>query len=208
MPVTHHCGVPAAVKAGVGGRAATHHAGVSVEPIIRASSCRATERPSCMLRPCLRAPTAAGRAPGRKGAVHLAKTAFTTSSLAPWNPPPLCRTPLGRSQPPSVRMIPRFPAMFPRRPRGPRTGWQSEDVLFDPAVPVELPGGSNGPPGRPDRPHSPAGGDGKPLYAGPEQGRGTGDGCRLAPNLGPDSSGRPGPPGRRGTGTGPPTPDF
>jgi len=47
MPVTHHCGLPAAVEAGVGGRAVAHNAGVSVDTIIRASSCRATERSSC-----------------------------------------------------------------------------------------------------------------------------------------------------------------
>jgi len=30
LPVTQHCGLPAAVKAGVGGSAAAHHAGASV----------------------------------------------------------------------------------------------------------------------------------------------------------------------------------
>jgi len=34
------------VKAGVVGKAAAHHAGVSVATIISASSCRATEGPS------------------------------------------------------------------------------------------------------------------------------------------------------------------
>jgi len=42
----HHCGLPAAVEAGVAGRAAAHHAGVSVDTIIRASNFWATERPS------------------------------------------------------------------------------------------------------------------------------------------------------------------
>jgi len=65
--------LPAAVWAGMAGRAAAHHAGVSVDTIIKASSRRATEWPSWTLRPCLRAPTAAGRAPGRMEAVHRAK---------------------------------------------------------------------------------------------------------------------------------------
>jgi len=38
LPVTHHCGLPAAVKAGPGGSAAAYHAGASVDTIIRASS--------------------------------------------------------------------------------------------------------------------------------------------------------------------------
>jgi len=92
LPMTHHCGLPAAVKAGVGGRAAAHHAGVSVDTSIRASSCRATERPSCTLRPCLRAPTAAGRARGRSGAVPRANTAFSTSFPAPCRPPHVSNT--------------------------------------------------------------------------------------------------------------------
>jgi len=58
----------AAVWARLAGRAAAHHVGVSVDTIIKASSCQATERPSWKLRPCLRAPTAAGRAPGRRKA--------------------------------------------------------------------------------------------------------------------------------------------
>lgn len=37
------------------------------------SSFRNTERPSWTLRPCLKAPTAPGWAPGRRGAVHCAK---------------------------------------------------------------------------------------------------------------------------------------
>jgi len=67
---THHCGLPATVKVGAAGSAAAHHVGVSLATIIRASSCRASERPSCTLRPCLRETTAAGRAPGRREAVH------------------------------------------------------------------------------------------------------------------------------------------
>jgi len=86
LPVTHHCGLPAAVKAGVGGSAPAYHAGASVVTIIRASSLRATERPSCTLRPCRRAPTAAGRTLGRSGAVHRANTAFTTSFPVQWRP--------------------------------------------------------------------------------------------------------------------------
>jgi len=78
LHVTHHYGLPAAVKAGVDGSAAAHHAGTSVDTIIRASSLRVTERPSCTLRPCRRAPTAAGRALGSSGAVHHSNTAFTT----------------------------------------------------------------------------------------------------------------------------------
>jgi len=54
------------MKAGLVGRSAAHHAGASVETIIRASNCRATERPSWKLRTCLRAPKAARRAPGRR----------------------------------------------------------------------------------------------------------------------------------------------
>jgi len=75
QPGAHHCGLPAAVKARVAGRG---------RAITRASSCRATEQPSCTLRPCLRAPTAAGRALGRREAVHRAKIAFATSFPAPW----------------------------------------------------------------------------------------------------------------------------
>jgi len=90
----------------------------------------------------------------------------------------------------------------PRRPRGHRTGRQIYEVLLDPAVPTKLPGGSDGPFARTDRPHPPQGGDGRPPDAGPEQGRGTEDGCRLAPSLGPDCSGRQGPLGGRGAGTG------
>jgi len=41
---THHCGLPAVVKMGAAGSAAANHVGVSVATIIRASSCRATER--------------------------------------------------------------------------------------------------------------------------------------------------------------------
>jgi len=59
-----------------------------------------------------------------------------------------------------------------------------------------------------DHPQKPAGGDRRPPDTRPEQGRGTGDGCCLAPSLGPDSSGRPGPPSGRGAGTGPPTSDV
>jgi len=71
---------------------AAHHAGVFVDNIIRASNCRATERPRWTLRPCLRAPTAAGRAPGEGEAVHRAKKAFTTSFPAPWRPPKVSNT--------------------------------------------------------------------------------------------------------------------
>jgi len=92
LPVTRHCGFPSAVKAGVGGSAAAHHASASVDTITRASSCRATQRPSCTLKPCLWAPTATGRAPGRIEAVHLAKIAFTTSFQAPWRPPQVSNT--------------------------------------------------------------------------------------------------------------------
>jgi len=63
--------LPAGVKVGAAVSAAAHHVGVSVATIIRASSCRATERPSCTLRPCLRTPTAAGRAPVRREDVQL-----------------------------------------------------------------------------------------------------------------------------------------
>jgi len=38
LPVTHHCGLPAAVKAGLGGSVAPHHAGAFFDTIIRASS--------------------------------------------------------------------------------------------------------------------------------------------------------------------------
>jgi len=38
LPVTHHCGLPAAVKALVGGSAAAQHASASVVTIIRSSS--------------------------------------------------------------------------------------------------------------------------------------------------------------------------
>jgi len=83
---THHYVLPAAVKAVVGGRAADYQACVSVDTIIRASSCRATERPSCKLRSCLRAPTATGRALGRSRALHRANIAFATTFPAPWRP--------------------------------------------------------------------------------------------------------------------------
>jgi len=79
--------LPAAVWAGVAGRTADHHAGVSVDTIVRASNCRATERPSWTLRPCLSALTATGRELGRREAVHRAKNAPTTSFPAPWRPP-------------------------------------------------------------------------------------------------------------------------
>jgi len=100
LPVTHHCGLPAAVKAGVGGRAAAHHAGVSVDTIIRAFSCRATERLSCTLSPCLRAPTAAGRAPGRSGAVDLANTALLPPSRLRGAPPPYVSNTIGEKSTP------------------------------------------------------------------------------------------------------------
>jgi len=72
----HQGGLPAALWAGVASRAAAHHAAVSVDTIIKASSCRATERPGWALRPCLRAPTAAGWEPCRREAVHRANTAY------------------------------------------------------------------------------------------------------------------------------------
>jgi len=51
LPATHHCGLVAAVNVGAAGSAAAHHFGISVATIIRASSCRATERLSCTLHP-------------------------------------------------------------------------------------------------------------------------------------------------------------
>jgi len=72
LPTAHHCGLPASVKTGVGGSAADNNAGISVNTVIRASSCRATERASCTLRPCRRAPPAGGRALGSSGPVHRA----------------------------------------------------------------------------------------------------------------------------------------
>jgi len=50
MPATHHCRLPAAVNVEAADRAAAHHAGVSVDTIIKASSYRATERPSWTLK--------------------------------------------------------------------------------------------------------------------------------------------------------------
>jgi len=88
--MARHCGLLAAVKAGVGGSAAAHHAGASLVTITRASNYLATERPSFTLRPFLRAPTAAGRALARSGAVHRVNIAFTTSLPEPWRPPPPC----------------------------------------------------------------------------------------------------------------------
>jgi len=96
----------------------------------------------------------------------------------------------------------------PHRPRSPRPGWQGNEVLFDTAVSTQLPGGCTGPVGGTDRPHTPAGCDRRPPDARSEQGRGTGDGYRLAPSVGRDSSGRPGPPSGRGAETCPPTPDV
>jgi len=87
LPAAHHYGLPAGVKAGVGERAADHHAGFSVDTILMASSCRATERPSWTLRLCLRVPTASGQALERGGAVHGANIAFATTFSAPWSPP-------------------------------------------------------------------------------------------------------------------------
>jgi len=110
--MARHCGLLAAVKAGVGGSAAAHHAGASLVTITRASNYLATERPSFTLRPFLRAPTAAGRALARSGAVHRVNIAFTTSLPEPWRPPPMCRKPLGGRQPPSGRRNPRFPGIF------------------------------------------------------------------------------------------------
>jgi len=87
LPATHHCEFPVAVKAGVGISAADRDAGVSVDTIIRVSSCRATERPSRTLRPSLRSPAAAGRALGRSGAVHRANIAFVTTFPPPVEAP-------------------------------------------------------------------------------------------------------------------------
>jgi len=78
------------------------------------------------------------------------------------------------------------PPIPPHRPCSTRTRRQGDEVLFDPAIPAQLPGGSYGPIERTDCSHTPAGGDSRPPDARPEQSRGTGDGCRLAPSLGPD----------------------
>jgi len=96
----------------------------------------------------------------------------------------------------------------PLRPRIPRTGRQANAVLFDQAMPAQLPGGCYGPIGGTDCPHTPVGGDRWLPDARPEQGRGTRDGCRLSPRLGPDYSGRPGPPSGSGAWTCPPTYDV
>jgi len=96
----------------------------------------------------------------------------------------------------------------PHRPRSPRTSRQGDEVHIEPAVPAQLPGARCAPVGRTDRPHTTAGCNGMPPDARRQQGRGIGDGCRLAPSLGPDSSGRPGPPRRRGAGACPPLPDV
>jgi len=72
----------------VDGSAADHHAGISIDTIIRASSFRSTERPICTLRPCRRAETDAGRALGRSGAVHRANIALSTTFPAACRPPP------------------------------------------------------------------------------------------------------------------------
>jgi len=89
---THHFGLHAAVKAGLGGSAADHHGGVSVDTIIRAPSCRVTERPCCTPRPCLGAPTAARRALVRNGAAHWPNIAVSTTFPAPWKPPQVSNT--------------------------------------------------------------------------------------------------------------------
>jgi len=96
----------------------------------------------------------------------------------------------------------------PHHPRSPRRNWQCNEVHMDPAVSAQLPGCGYGPVGSTDRPHTTAGCNGRPPDARPEQVRGNGGGCRLAPRLGPDSSGRPGSPRRRGAGTCPPSPDV
>jgi len=83
LPVAR-CGVVGWWPGGrVAGRAAAHHEGASVVTIIRASCCRATERLYCTLRPCLKAPTAAGRAPERREAVHRSKNRLHHSLLGP-----------------------------------------------------------------------------------------------------------------------------
>jgi len=94
-PVTHHCGLPAAVKAGLGGSAAAHQAGTSIVTIIRAFSCRATERPNCTLRPCCRATTAfwAGAGQERGGASGKHRLHHLLSGDV--EPPPMCRTTMG-----------------------------------------------------------------------------------------------------------------
>jgi len=99
------------VKGGVGGSAADHRAGVSVDTISRASSCWATERMSRTLKPIFGAPTAAGRALGRSGAVHRVKIVTQRPSL-PRGGPPWCRTPWGRSPRPDARRSRRFPDTY------------------------------------------------------------------------------------------------
>jgi len=95
----------------------------------------------------------------------------------------------------------------PYRPRSSRSRRQGDEVLFDSAIPAQLLGSSYLPVGGTDHPHNPAGDDRRPPDVGPKQGRGTGDGFCLAPSLGTDNSGHPGPPSRKCAGTGPPTPD-
>jgi len=56
----------------------------------------------------------------------------------------------------------------PHHPRGTRTGRRGDEVLDDPAMPAQLPGGSNGPIGGTGCPHPPAGDDRWPPDAGPK----------------------------------------
>jgi len=58
----------------------------------------------------------------------------------------------------------------PHCPRCPRTGRQGDEILIDPAMPTQLPGGSYGPIGRPDQLHTPAGGQQTAPGRGPEAG--------------------------------------
>jgi len=64
-------------------------------------------------------------------------------------------------------------------------------------MPAQLPSGSHEPLGGTDRLHPQVGEDRWLPDTSPKQGRGTGDGCCLAPSLSPHCCGRPRPPRRR-----------
>jgi len=88
-PVTQHCGLPAAVKAGLGRSAAA-------------------PMPAPPLSPSL-GPLADGPP---SGAVHRANTAFTTSFPAPWSPPPCVEHHWGEVNPHSPAGIRAFPVFL------------------------------------------------------------------------------------------------